>query len=225
VSGSQAGGAQIRVLIADDQALIRSGLAMVVGSAEDIVVIAEAADGEQAVALSAQLRPDVVLMDVQMPRLDGIEATKRIVAARPETRVIVLTTFDLDAYAFGGLDAGASGFLLKDSTSAAILAAIRAVARGDAALSPRVTRALLDRFGGTLAGPGDSAPRDVLAALTDRERDVFFAVARGLSNTEIATELWLSESTVKTHVGRVFQKLELRDRVQAVLFAHRHGLG
>lgn len=225
MSGSQAGGAQIRVMIADDQALIRSGLAMVVGSAEDIVVIAEAADGEQAVALSAQLRPDVVLMDVQMPRLDGIEATKRIVAARPETRVIVLTTFDLDAYAFGGLDAGASGFLLKDSTSAAILAAIRAVARGDAALSPRVTRALLDRFGGTLAGPGDSAPRDVLAALTDRERDVFFAVARGLSNTEIATELWLSESTVKTHVGRVFQKLELRDRVQAVLFAHRHGLG
>ncbi|SMQ60991.1 response regulator transcription factor [Agreia sp. VKM Ac-1783] len=223
---------RIRVLIADDQPLIRKGLAMVLGATDDIEVVGEASHGGEAVSLAATTVPDIVLMDVQMPRMDGIEATRRITSAGPATRVIVLTTFDVDAYAFGGLDAGASGFLLKDSSSEDILAAVRAVAIGDAVLSPRITAELVRRYEALSSRAGDAttllaentrqAALDRLSALTDRERDIFDAVVRGLSNAEIAQELWLSESTVKTHVGRVLQKLELRDRVQAVVFAFRN---
>jgi len=224
----------IRVLIADDQALIRAGLAMVLGAQPDIEVIGEAQDGIEAVALATVHRPDVVLMDVQMPRMDGLEATRELVASGSGIRVLVLTTFDLDAYAFGAIDAGASGFLLKDSDADDIVAAIRAVAAGDAVLAPRVTSELLRRFGDLTRAAEDPARRarddDRRAAaarlqvLTDREREVFDALVQGLSNAEIAEKLWLSESTVKTHVGRVLQKLGMRDRVLAVVFAFRNGL-
>ena len=223
----------IRVLVADDQALIRTGLVMVLGAAPGIEVVGEARDGDEAVDLTAALAPDVVLMDVQMPHRDGIEATRAITATGSSTRVIILTTFDIDAYAFGGLEAGASGFLLKDSSSEDILAAVRAVAGGDAVLAPRVTAELVRRYG-ALSRPAEVAAQraeerlgavDRLRSLTDRERDVFEALVRGLSNAEIAEELWLSESTVKTHVGRILQKLGMRDRVQAVVFAFRAGLG
>lgn len=219
----------IRVLIADDQPLIRTGLSMVLGAAEGIEVVAEAHDGVEAVALAATLAPDIVLMDVQMPRMDGLKATRKITADGAATRVIILTTFDIDSYAFGGLDAGASGFLLKDSSSEDILAAIRAVAAGDAVLAPRVTAELLRRFGAlnpsaSASDPEPDRARARLEALTEREREVFSAVVRGLSNSEIAQELWLSESTVKTHVGRILHKLGMRDRVQAVVFAFRSGV-
>ncbi len=211
----------IRVLIADDQALIRTGLAMIIGAA-GMDVVGEASDGLEAVELARQLRPDVVLMDVQMPRLDGIEATARIARASLGAHVIILTTFDNDAYAFGGIEAGASGFLLKDSTSEDIIAAVRAVAAGDAVLTPRVTAAMIAR----LNLPKRTAQTDssVLDDLTAREREVFDALAEGLSNSEIAERLWLSESTVKTHVGRVLTKLGMRDRVQVVVFAFRTGV-
>ncbi|MFB7842755.1 response regulator [Microbacterium sp. NPDC056052] len=224
----------VRVLIADDQALIRAGLAMVLGAQPDIEVVGEAQDGIEAVALANVHRPDVVLMDVQMPRMDGLEATKELVSSGSGIRVLVLTTFDLDAYAFGAIDAGASGFLLKDSDADDIIAAIRAVAAGDAVLAPRVTSELLRRFGALTRAAEDPARRaredDRRAAaarlqvLTDREREVFDALVQGLSNAEIAEKLWLSESTVKTHVGRVLQKLGMRDRVLAVVFAFRNGL-
>lgn len=217
----------IRVLIVDDQSLIRLGFAMVLDAEPDIEVVGEADDGETAIAQSSLLRPDVVLMDVRMPRLDGVAATARIVAALPETRVLVLTTFDLDDYAFGALDAGASGFLLKDVDRATLVGAVRAVAGGDAVLSPRVTREVLAR---RLAPPGSRpAPaatddeRRRVAALTPREHEVFDAIARGLTNAEIAAELYLGETTVKTHVGRVLAKLEARDRIHAVIIAHRCG--
>jgi DNA-binding NarL/FixJ family response regulator len=224
----------IRVLIADDQALIRTGLAMVLGATSGMEVVGEASDGIEAVALAAVLTPDIVLMDVQMPRMDGIEATREITAQSGGSRVIILTTFDIDAYAFGGLEAGASGFLLKDSQSDDILAAVRAVAAGDAVLAPRVTSELLRRYG-KLNNPTDDtvevkketdrlAALERLQALTDRERDVFDALVLGLSNAEIAERLWLSDSTVKTHVGRILQKLGMRDRVQAVVFAFRSGV-
>lgn len=224
----------IRILIADDQALIRTGLAMVLGATADMDVVGEAADGIEAVALAAVLKPDIVLMDVQMPRMDGIEATRQITAQNSGSRVIILTTFDIDAYAFGGLEAGASGFLLKDSTSDDILTAVRAVAAGDAVLAPRVTSELLRRYG-ALSRPSDNsaelrqiadrrAALELLQSLTDRERDVFDALVLGLSNAEIAQRLWLSDSTVKTHVGRILQKLGMRDRVQAVVFAFRNGV-
>ena len=224
----------VRVLIVDDQALIRTGLAMVLGATPGIEVVGEAADGIEAVALAAVHRPDVVLMDVQMPRLDGIEATRQITANDGHGRVLVFTTFDLDAYAFGAIDAGASGFLLKDSDADDIVAAIRAVAAGDAVLAPRVTSELLRRFG-ALSREAETAERQArdeaaatalgrLQVLTDRERDVFDAMIEGLSNGEIAERLWLSESTVKTHVGRVLAKLGMRDRVQAVVYAFRNGL-
>ncbi len=214
----------IRVMIADDQDLVRLGLAMVINAETDMVVVAEAPDGVAAVARAREVEPDVILMDVRMPQLDGVEATRRIVRELPSCRVIVLTTFDLDAYAFGGLNAGASGFLLKDSTRAEILAAVRAVAQGDAAVTPRITRKMLDLFGSQLPSGPAAAPPDGFTALTDREREVFSAVVRGLSNLEIGAELHLSESTVKTHVGRILTKLALRDRVQAVIWAHQHGL-
>jgi DNA-binding NarL/FixJ family response regulator len=214
----------IRVLIADDQDLVRLGLVMVINAEDDMTVVGEAADGQAALRRARELVPDVVLMDVRMPQLDGVEATRRLVAELPHCRVIILTTFDLDAYAFGGLNAGASGFLLKDSTRAEILAAIRAVAAGDAALTPRITRKLLDLVGEQLSVSDAPARPDRLAVMTDREREVFSALVRGLSNLEIAAELHLSESTVKTHVGRILTKLELRDRVQAVIWAHREGL-
>ncbi|SDL73839.1 response regulator [Microbacterium azadirachtae] len=224
----------VRVLIADDQALIRAGLAMVLGAQPDIEVVGEAQDGIEAVALASAHRPDVVLMDVQMPRMDGLEATKELVTSGSGIRVLVLTTFDLDAYAFGAIEAGASGFLLKDSDADDIVAAIRAVAAGDAVLAPRVTSELLRRFGALSRAAEEPARRardeDRRAAaarlqvLTDREREVFDALVQGLSNAEIAERLWLSESTVKTHVGRVLQKLGMRDRVLAVVFAFRNGL-
>jgi DNA-binding NarL/FixJ family response regulator len=213
----------IRVMLVDDQDLLRMGLAMVLQNEDDITVVGEAADGFSAVERARELRPDVILMDVRMPGLDGIEATRRIIAELPGARVIVLTTFDLDEYAFGGLNAGASGFLLKDAPPAELLAAIRAVHSGDASISPRITRRMLDLYSGKLPETGTRASGK-LDQLTEREREVLIAIGRGLSNTEIASELFLSESTVKTHVGRILQKLELRDRVQAVILAFREGL-
>ena len=213
----------IRVLLVDDQQLIRMGFRMVLEAEPDIVVVGEAANGAEAIESVRGLSPDVVLMDVRMPRLDGIAATTQIVQQHPASRIIVLTTFDLDEYAFGALAAGASGFLLKDVQASELTAAIRAVHSGDATLSPRVTRRMLELFGGRLPNPagGDDS---VLATLTDRERDVFAAIGAGLTNSEIATTLFVSESTVKTHVGRVLAKTGARDRVQAVILAHRLGV-
>ncbi|MEW1974135.1 response regulator transcription factor [Microbacterium profundi] len=212
----------IRVLLVDDQDLIRVGFRLVLEAEADMSVVGEAGDGEEAIRRARELRPDVVLMDIRMPGLDGIAATEAIVAAMPDTRVLVLTTFDLDEYAFGAIRAGASGFLLKDAQRHEMTSAVRAVHRGDAALSPRVTRRLLEHLGPRL--PASDVGSDPAAALTDREHDVFRAIARGLTNAEIAEELHLSESTVKTHVGRVLMKLEARDRIHAVILAHRYGL-
>lgn len=215
----------IRVLLVDDQPLIRLGFAMVLDAEPDIAVVGEAGDGQEALERSAQLRPDVVLMDVRMPRLDGVAATAVLRTELPDTRVLVLTTFDLDDYAFGALDAGASGFLLKDVDRHALVAAVRAVAAGDAVLSPRITREVLARRGAGFAAADARSTDDdaAIATLTPREREVFGAIARGLSNAEIATELFLGETTVKTHVGRVLAKLGARDRVHAVIIAHRVG--
>lgn len=213
----------IRVLLVDDHELIRRGMRMVFDAEDDVHVVGEAASGAEAVHLVSDLTPDVVLMDIRMPEMDGIEATRRIVRSAPASRVLVLTTFDLDEYAFGSLRAGASGFLLKNTPPAQLMAAIRSVAAGDALVSPRVTRAMLDLFAAKL--PRETEPEQArIGALTDREQDVLLAIARGLSNAEIGEALFVSESTVKTHVGRVLQKLDLRDRVQAVIFAYEAGL-
>ena len=213
----------IRILLVDDQQLIRLGFRLVLEAESDLIVVAEAADGVEAVAAAREHSPDVVLMDVRMPRLDGIAATSAIIAERPAARVLVLTTFDLDEYAFAALRAGASGFLLKDAQAHELVAAIRAVHRGDATLSPRVTRRMLQLFGDRL--PGDATPPPGTECghekLTARERDVLIAMAKGRSNPEIAADLFLSESTVKTHVGRVLSKLGARDRVQAVILAYQ----
>lgn len=207
----------IRVLIVDDQQLIRLGFRMVLESAEGIEVVGEAADGAAALAVVAASSPDVVLMDVRMPGVDGIEATARIRAEHPRVAVLVLTTFDLDEYAFGALRAGAGGFLLKDARRDELVAAVRAVAAGEATLAPRITRRMIELVTATgLPAPEPTTP----AVLTAREADVLAAMARGLTNLEIAAELFLSESTVKTHVGRILTKLPARDRVHAVLIAH-----
>jgi DNA-binding NarL/FixJ family response regulator len=217
------------LLLVDDQALLRMGFRLVLEAQEDFVVLGEAGDGEQAVRQARALRPDVVLMDVRMPGMNGIEATRRIVEELPECRVIILTTFDLDEYAFAALRAGASGFLLKDARPAELTAAIRTVATGDAVISPRVTRRMLELFAGYLPAAGEApssgdglTPR--LRALTPRELEVLGAIAEGLSNAEIAERFVLSEATVKTHVGRILAKLDLRDRVQAVVLAYESGL-
>jgi DNA-binding NarL/FixJ family response regulator len=215
----------ISVLLADDQPLLRMGFRMILDAQPDMAFAGEAADGAEAVELTAALRPDVVLMDVRMPGTDGIEATRRIVAAGGGARVLILTTFDLDEYAFSALRAGASGFLLKDAPPDDLLSGIRAVATGDAVVAPSVTRRLLDAYAHRL--PDDRAPATRAARLdplTEREREVLLAVARGLSNAEIAERLVVSEATVKTRVGRILTKLGLRDRIQAVILAYETGL-
>jgi len=217
----------IRVLLADDQPLLRMGFRMILSAQPDLEVVGEAVDGADAVRQTRALRPDVVLMDVRMPGTDGIQATEEIVGAGQGSRVLILTTFDLDEYAFAGLRAGASGFVLKDVPPAELIGAIRAVAAGDAVVAPRVTRSLLDQLSAHLPDPRAEPPvidTAAVAALTDREREVFGEVARGLSNAEIAARLHLSEATVKTHITRVLAKLRLRDRVQMVIFAYEHHL-
>jgi len=217
----------IRVLLADDQELSRFGFRMILTEEDDIEVVGEASDGEEAVELAARFRPSVVLMDIRMPVTDGIEATKRIVAADSEVRVLAITTFDLDEYAFGALQAGASGFLLKDVRPSELVAAVRTVASGDAVVSPRITRRLLDKYARPLVPPGGDRARRasaVVSTLTEREREVLMAIAAGLSNAEIAARLFVSEATVKSHVGRILSKLGLRDRVQAVVLAYETGL-
>ncbi|MGH3505811.1 MAG: response regulator [Nocardioidaceae bacterium] len=215
----------VRLLLADDQTLVRTGFRMILQAQQDIEVVAEAGDGAEAVSLAAIHEPDVVLMDIRMPRLDGIAATRSVVSARPETKVIVLTTFDLDEYVYDALVAGASGFLLKDVGRDDLVTAVRVVAAGDALLAPSVTRRLLADF--VAARPvrrqdatGAAGPQ----ALTARERDTLDLLARGRSNAEIAEQLVVSEHTVKTHVGNVFHKLGLRDRVHAVIYAYEHGI-
>jgi DNA-binding NarL/FixJ family response regulator len=213
----------VRVLLADDQPLLRTGFRMVLGSEADLDIVGEAGDGAEAVDLARRLLPDVVLMDIRMPRLDGVGATKAIVATRLPVRVLILTTFDLDEYVVGALRAGASGFLAKDVPAEDLVAAIRTVAAGEAVVAPRILKRLLDRFADSLPDPDATAPRE-LSVLTDREREVLVQVARGLSNAEIAQELSVSETTIKTHVGHVLTKLGLRDRVQAVVLAYESGL-
>jgi len=212
----------IRVVIVDDQALVRTGMRMVVDSQEDLRVVGEAGDGVEALELLRATTADIVLMDVRMPRLDGVEATRQLLGRAHAPRVIVLTTFDLDEHAFAALQAGASGFLLKDTPAEDLIAAIRTVHAGDAVLAPSATRRLLDRVASQL--PTGTVAPDRFARLTEREREVLFEVATGASNAEIAGRLYLSEATIKTHVGRVLNKLGLRDRVQAVVLAYESGL-
>jgi DNA-binding NarL/FixJ family response regulator len=215
----------IRVLLADDQALLRMGFRMILEAQPDIEVAGEASDGAAAIAMTRALHPDIVLMDVRMPGMDGIAATEAVRTAFPDTRVLILTTYDLDEYVFAGLKAGASGFLLKDAPPEELLTAIRTVAGGEAVLAPTATRRLIDQFVPLLPGPAQQHEKqELLARLTDRERAVFTLIATGKSNREIATELHLSEGTVKVHVGRILAKLDLRDRVQAVVLAYESGI-
>ncbi|WEO77179.1 response regulator transcription factor [Cryobacterium sp. SO2] len=226
--------APIRVLLVDDQALVRAGFRIILESEPGIVVVGEAADGAAAIRQASLLQPDVICMDVQMPGMDGLTATRAIVAD-PASRaaVLVLTTFDREDYLFAALQHGASGFLLKNSSPEDLVAAVQVLARGDALLSPEITRRVISRFAsGALSGPADAVPTpDVLRpeppavrALTDREREVFELIALGLANAEIAARLYLGEATVKTHVSKVLQKLDLRDRIQAVVYAYEHGI-
>lgn len=219
----------IRVLIADDQALMRMGFRMVLDAEDGIEVVGEASDGSSAISQASALRPDVILMDVRMPGVNGIEATAAITAAQPDTRILILTTFDLDEYAFAGLRAGASGFLLKDTRPSELAEAIRSVATGEAVVSPRITRRMLDMFSGQLPQGEAEAPPErsedpAIASLTPREREILILMAQGLSNGEIAEDLFVSATTVKTHVGNILAKLAVRDRVQAVILAYETGL-
>lgn len=211
------------VLIADDQELVRVGLRKILENDPQTTVVGEAADGIDAVEASSRLRPDLVLMDIRMPRLDGIEATRRIVGAQPRTRVLILTTFGLDSYVYDALRAGASGFMLKDAPSEEIAAAVRIVASGDALLAPAVTRTVIEEFSRRPV-PAPAAPPPALAELTPREREILDLLVRGLSNPEICTQLVISEATAKTHVARILQKLGLRDRIQAVIYAYENHL-
>jgi DNA-binding NarL/FixJ family response regulator len=214
----------IRVLLVDDQSLLRMGFRLILEAEPDLEVVGEAADGATGVSMASSLHPDVVLMDVRMPGMDGIQATAAITASR-SSKVLILTTYDLDQYVFAGLKAGASGFLLKDAPPDELTNAIRTVAAGEAVLAPSATRRLIDQFAPLLPHPDRQDDRDtVLSTLTDRERTVFAQLATGRSNREIATELHLSEGTVKIHVGRILTKLGLRDRVQAVVLAYESGL-
>jgi DNA-binding NarL/FixJ family response regulator len=215
------------ILLVDDQAMLRMGYRMILDAQPDLTVVGEAENGLEAIELTDRLEPDVVLMDVRMPGLDGVQATERIVASGSDSRIIILTTFDVDEYAYGALRAGASGFLLKDAPPPDMLSAIRAVATGDAVVAPSVTRRLLSQFAQHLPDSrhrtfGDAEDR--VESLTPRERELLVEVARGLSNAEIAERLVLSEATVKTHIGRILAKLGLRDRVQIVVFAYETGL-
>ena len=211
----------IRVLIADDQALMRGGFRMILDAQDDIEVVGEAIDGRDAVEQFRRLDPDVVVMDVRMPAMDGIEATRRLSAADSAARILILTTFDLDEFVFDALRAGASGFLLKDRPPEELVAAVRVVASGEALLAPSITRRLIEEFA---RRPESPARPPELEELTDREHEVLGLMGRGLSNAEIAGRLFIAETTVKTHVGRVLQKLDLRDRAQAVVIAYESGL-
>ncbi len=207
----------IRVLVADDQSMVRAGFRMLLGGEEDIEVVAEASNGLEAVSKAARFEPTLILMDIRMPELDGLEATRRILASDPDARVLILTTFDLDEYIYEALSAGASGFVLKDEPPERLIAAIRTVAAGDALLSPTVTKRVIGEF----ARFTRPEPPDGFDELTPRELDILRLVADGLSNAEIGQELYISETTVKTHVTHILQKLDLRDRVQAVVLAHQ----
>lgn len=209
----------IRVLVVDDQAMVRAGFRLLLADEPDIEVVAEASNGLEAVAEAARCHPDIVLMDIRMPELDGLEATRRILAADPDSRVLILTTFDLDEYVYRALRAGASGFVLKDEPPELLIAAVRTVAGGDALLSPSITRRVIQQFTRV-----HQAPPPAVQTLTDREMDVFRLITRGLSNAEIGRELFISETTVKTHVTRLLQKLDLRDRAQAIVLAYQTGL-
>lgn len=211
----------IRVLVADDQALVRSGFRMILEAHEGIEVAGEAADGAEAVALTARLSPDVVLMDIRMPRMDGLDATRKLVTAGSGARVLVLTTFDTDEYVYAAMKAGASGFLLKDVRAEQLVEAVRSVAAGDTLLAPAVTRRLIDRF---VSRPAPGAQPEQLSELSPRELDVLGLIAKGLSNSEIAAALFVTEATVKTHITRILSKLGIRDRVQAVIVAYECGL-
>ncbi|MER5505791.1 response regulator transcription factor [Streptomyces sp. NPDC002766] len=213
----------IRVLLVDDQPMIRTGFRLILEAEPDITVVGEAADGTEAVELTGSLCPDVVLMDIRMPRTDGVEATRRIVETGSASRIVILTTFDLDAHVVDALRAGASGFLVKDGPADSLVGAIRTVADGEAVLSPRVTHRLLDRFA-HLGAPAEAPVPARLDALTGRELDVLRALSRGLSNAEIALELGVGETTVKTHIAHILEKCGLRDRVQAVILAYDSGL-
>ena len=213
----------VRVLLVDDQALVRAGFRMILGAEDDLCVVGEAEDGDDAVRLARSLRPDVVLMDIQMPRLDGVEATRQIVAEPgTDTRVVILTTFERDEYIFEALRVGASGFLLKNAPPEELLHAVRMVADGNALLSPSVTRRVIEQYATTT--PVSKHVKDSLAGLTDREREVLCSLASGKSNAEVATTLYVSEGTIKTHVSHILTKLALRDRMQAVVFAYESGL-
>ena len=211
------------VLIADDQALVRVGLRKILEAEPETTVVGESADGEDAVAAARRMGPDVVLMDIRMPVLDGIEATRRIVHAQPGTRVLILTTFGLDTYVYDALRAGASGFMLKDAPPEEIVAAVQIIASGEALLAPAVTRAVIEEFA-RQQPPAAAAPPAAVTELTPREREVLDLLARGLSNPEICEQLVISEATAKTHVARILQKLDLRDRVQAVIYAYETGI-
>ena len=212
--------APLRVVVADDEALVRGGFSMIIDNQEDMEMVGQAADGEEAVAMVTRVRPDIALIDIRMPRLDGLEAARRILASGTRTRVVILTTFDIDEYVFRALEAGASGFLLKDVTPEQLLASVRLVAAGDELLAPSITRRLIRKYAHGRPGHGDQR----LGTLSEREVEVVGLIATGMTNAEVAERLHLSPATVKTHVARILSKLELRDRVQLVVMAYETGM-